>query len=251
MDSRLLELNLKTSLSAIASLALPGRCVVCGRRLNLRERDICLECMADLPLTHYGNMLHNPMADRYNTAINEGLEEYEPYQAATALIFYSSFDGYANIPRDLKYYRNTRTGRAFSHMLALSLREGRQFDDIDLVVPVPLHWMRRLKRGYNQAEVIAKEVSCTLGVKMEPHLLRRSRRTSTQTAVGVGAKARNVRGAFTVNSGKARKRNVVHHILLVDDVLTTGATLAECHRALRSFYGSGVRISCATLAMVG
>ncbi len=100
--------------------------------------------MADLPLTHFEHAAHNPMADKYNTAINRNLERYEPYQWATALMFYNSFTGYANIPRDLKYYRNVAEGQMFAAMLAQAIEKGPQCSDVDLVIPFPLHWMRRL-----------------------------------------------------------------------------------------------------------
>ena len=251
MDQRLRGLELKTSLSALVSLAMPGWCSVCGRRLGYRERFLCLECMADLPLTHFELMDHNPMSERYNEAFGATLERFEPYQWACALFFYNSHTGFANIPRDLKYYRNTAQGRYFARMLALKLRRAHHFDDVDLVVPVPLHWVRRARRGYNQAEVISDEVARTLGVAHDGRLLRRARRTGTQTALNIEQKKANVKGAFRVDLRRARKRNAVHHILLVDDVMTTGSTLAECHKALREFFPPEVRISCATLAVVG
>lgn len=251
MDRRLRGLELKTSLSALASLALPGWCTVCGRRLGCRERFLCLECMADLPLTHFETLEHNPMADRYNSAFGVQIEEYEPYQWAAALLYYNAYTGYANIPRNLKYYRNTAEGRYFARMLAHNIARSPHFRDIDLIVPVPLHWLRRVRRGYNQAAVIGSEISRVLAVPMDAGMLVRVRRTTTQTALDREAKSRNVMGAFALNGRRAARSHAVRHILLVDDVMTSGATLAQCHRALRTHFGPEVRISCATLAFVG
>ena len=251
MDRRLRGLELKTSLSALASLALPGWCTVCGRRLGCRERFLCLECMADLPLTHFETLEHNPMADRYNSAFGVQIEEYEPYQWAAALLYYNAYTGYANIPRNLKYYRSTAEGRYFARMLAHNIARSPHFRDIDLIVPVPLHWLRRVRRGYNQAAVIGSEISRVLAVPMDAGMLVRVRRTTTQTALDREAKSRNVMGAFALNGRRAARGHAVHHILLVDDVMTSGATLAQCHRALRTHFGPEVRISCATLAFVG
>ena len=252
---------------------MPRVCLVCGRELNLRERFLCLPCSMDLPLTRYETWEHNPMADKYNLRINQSLSGSsdptvshlsvspfsvshdtvtvtsdlvavtsdpieglpEPYQRATALFFYRRGSGYDQITQALKYGRNFKAGRHFAAMLGRLLRDSPLFSDVDLVVPVPLHWTRRLRRGYNQAEVIAREIARSLSasraarpgdpagqcgaadtpastsparVAFAPRLLRRVRHTRTQTRVSSGsdsssdssleARARNVAGAFAV-----------------------------------------------------
>ena len=172
MDNRLLKLRLKDALSALADLLMPRVCLACGRTLTLRERYLCLPCSMDLPLTRFELWEHNPMADRYNAAIGkaedhpeeaEGATVYEPYQRAAALIYYRAESGYSEIPQSLKYRRNFAAGRHFAAMLGRRLAGTPLFGDVDMVVPVPLHWTRRLRRGYNQAEVIAREVARALG----------------------------------------------------------------------------------------
>lgn len=247
MDPRLTGLDLKTSLSALLDLVLPRVCVVCGRALLPRERHLCTECLSDLPETRYAPLGHNPMADRFNARIDP--EEYEPYAYATALFHYRAESGYRKIPQALKYHRNFAAGRAFARMLGERLSASPLYADVDLVVPVPLHWTRHARRGYNQAALIAREVARSLSAPRAERLLRRCRRTRSQTRLSVAEKAVNVSGAFALR--RHRPLPAVRHILLIDDVFTTGATLAACHRALRQAYGPQVRISVATLAAVG
>jgi len=247
MDPRLTGLELKTSLSALLDLVLPRVCVVCGRALLPRERHLCTECLSDLPETRYAPLGHNPMADRFNARIDP--EEYEPYAYAAALFHYRADSGYKKIPQALKYHRNFAAGRAFARMLGERLSASPLYADVDLVVPVPLHWTRHARRGYNQAALIARELARSLKAPHAERLLRRCRRTRSQTRLSVAEKAINVSGAFALR--RHRPLPAARHILLIDDVFTTGATLAACHCALRKGYGPEVRISVATLAAVG
>lgn len=248
MDPRLTGLDLKTSLSAILDLVLPRACVVCGQQLIPQEQHICLECLADLPETHFADMSRNPMSDRFNSGI--ATDTFEPYAYAAALFHYSSDAGYRKISQALKYRRNFGAGKYFARMLGTRLKSSPLYADVDLVVPVPLHWSRELSRGYNQAAVIARVVSRELSCPCSERLLRRNRRTRTQTRVKVEAKAGNVAGAFSLNL-RSERLPKVKHLLLIDDVFTTGATLSACYKSLRAAYGPSVRISVATLAVVG
>ena len=248
MDPRLNALNLKTSLSALLDLVLPRLCVVCGRPLLPQERQLCTECLADFPQTRYATLRRNPMADRFNAGIRS--DEYEPYAYAAALYHYRADAGYKKISQALKYRRDFGAGRWAARALGAQLAASPLYADVDLVVPVPLHWTRRRERGYNQATVIAREVADALGARLAPRLLRRQRRTRSQTRLSGEAKAANVAGAFVLRN-PPDKLPAVRHILLIDDVFTTGATLSACHRALRSAYGPQVRISVATLGVVG
>lgn len=235
----------KYSLTALADLAMARECIVCGRPLMPEERHMCICCEADMPFTLFENVPRNPMSDSFNARVAEAAaDEWVPYSNAAALFYYRA--GYRRISQALKYRRDFAAGRHFSHLLGRRLAGSGLYSDVDLVVPVPLHWTRRHRRGYNQAAVIARAVAAELGVAADMRLLVRRRRTGTQTRLSHAERARNVRGAFRV-----LRKAAACHILLVDDVYTTGATLHACYAALREAYGPQLRISVATLGYVG
>lgn len=133
-------------------------------------------------------------------------------------------------------FRGERSlGPPLGRCLAEAVRH--QGVEADLVAPVPLHWRRALWRGYNQSEILAETISRCLGLPISRHLLRRVRATAPQSRIGgVRNRASNVLGAFKLGRGSCRGRTV----LLVDDVLSTGATMAQCRRTLRRAGAAGV-----------
>lgn len=246
MEDSIRQVTFRVALSALGDLLLPRECVTCGRTLGPDESDICSDCLEDIPRTYYWLRSRNPMADTLNSLIGEG-EGFRPYVYAVSLFFYNRDSRYSSITKAIKYSRNIGVGRKFATMLGEAIAVAGHFSDVDMVVPVPLHWTRRFKRGYNQAEVIARGIADVLRAPVCTEILRRKHRTGTQTHLGKEGKAANVRGAFVVGRHNGQ---IPHHILLVDDVFTTGSTLAECYRTLSASFGPGVCISAATLGYV-
>lgn len=264
---------MKHLFQAALDFLIPRTCIVCGRELGLKEEHLCLYCQADLPLTRNWEMPHNPMADQFNAVVEKlrpapeyrpvpelhpppelhpvlesGPEPLEPYAFAASLLYYRGDSPYSRIPQALKYGGNIPAGRYFSALLGSKMAEQPHWKNVDIVIPVPLHWKRKRSRGYNQAEVIAAELAVQLGASLRTDILKRSRRTRSQTSLSAEERIKNVHGVFSVSTRK--KIPHVHHVLLVDDTFTTGATLAACHRVLRNALGPDVLISIATLAMV-
>lgn len=256
-------------IKAMGELILPRVCIVCGERLLLDESIICLHCLADMPMTHFWERAHNSMADRFNGVIQNGLEEgwehlewqdvarqpnesSEKYAFAAALFFYSHEAPYRHILYNLKYEGRIDVGRYFGRILGKKLAASAGFSDVDCVIPVPLHWIRKWRRGYNQAEIIAQEVAVALNAPLRCDLLHRRRRTKTQTKLDIKGKTENVAGAFVALPPKlGTGPTAIKHVILIDDVFTTGSTLHACFVALRAVYPPSVRISIATLGFVG
>jgi len=264
-------------LHAALDFLLPRQCIVCGRYLGLQEKHLCLHCQADLPFTRNWLMKHNPMADQFNALLEQmrpsppyeeeisprgplglgrddkgeaGLgrddKTHEPYANAAALLFYRGDSPYSRIPQALKYGGNIAAGRYFAGMLGAAMAQQPHWQDVDTVIPVPLHWRRKHARGYNQAEIIAEELAKALGATLYPNALKRVRRTKSQTSLKAEDRLKNVSGVFAVN----RLPDSPRHVLLVDDTFTTGATLATCYEAVRSVIGPSTHISVATLSAV-
>jgi predicted amidophosphoribosyltransferase len=204
---------------ALGDLIMPRACLACGRRLGMRERHLCLSCAADVPYTRFWLAAHNPLADRFNAVLerHRGTEPMD-YAYAAALLYYKG--AYRSIPRALKYQGDLAAGRHYGALLGCRLAAAPHFADIDLVIPVPLHWTRLRSRGYNQAEILARALvdafrSAPAAVssgtpsavipgltrnlpEVRTDLLVRARRTRTQTRVSVDQKAQNVASAFQV-----------------------------------------------------
>ena len=148
-------------LRAVGDLLLPRVCLTCGRHLGVHENHLCLSCEADLPLTYYWLHAHNPLADRFNAVLerHRGTEPMD-YAYAVALLHYKG--PYRQIPRALKYHGNLAAGRHFGSMLGRRIATSPHLADIDLIIPVPLHWTRLRTRGYNQADILARALAASL-----------------------------------------------------------------------------------------
>lgn len=241
---------------AAGELLLPETCMICGGKLLMNEKYLCLLCQANLPLTYFWNQNRNPMADRFNEGIQTALDQGwirgpERYAYACSLFYYDDEDKYRHITHHIKYHGDIPAGVEFGRMLGMKIAGCQYLGDIDMIIPVPLHWRRKWKRGYNQAAAVARGVAELLDVTLNETVLIRSRYTHTQTKVDVSQKGANVMGAFEVQLKNHQTVMKARHILLIDDIFTTGATLLACFCALRSVFPPSVRISVATLGFVG
>lgn len=219
------------------NLFFPQVCPVCGVLLVGGESHICLRCLSDLPLSYFWSWRDNPA----EVLIRERIE----LVAAASLMFYRRESRWRSVIHKFKYSSQISLGRYLSKILGKRMADSQAFSGVDLIVPVPLHPIKRWMRGFNQASVIAEILSAELGKPLVEGALVRSRYSSTQTTKDKRSRQRGVKGAFSLREPH-RFRGM--HILLVDDVLTTGATIEAC--GLEILKAEGVRLSVATLAFV-
>ena len=229
------------SFKGLRDIFWPRRCCVCDTLLDADQQDICPECFADLPLTYFWDWEQNPAYEKINGRT--------PVRAAACLFHFRREARYNHIMHSIKYYGNVLLGFRLGYMLGVRLSQSPLYRDIDAVTPVPLHPLRKFRRGYNQASVIAQGIAMSMHLPLEESLLIRRRYTKSQATLASAEKSGNVAGAFRLRRSKAQclAERGVKHILLVDDTLTTGATLAECAASLHENF----EVSVAALAYAG
>ena len=227
-------------LENLLDLLWPERCPVCGSVLGDKESKVCNECLDDMPLTRFWSWRGNPAEERLWKKIG--------IVSAASLYFYRNSGPYNILVQEVKYRGNLKLGSMLGRMLGERMKESGRFNSLQAVVCVPLHPLRRWRRGYNQAEVEARGVAEALGLPLICDLLHRTRRTRTQTKLKGEKKEENVRDAFAVNEKAALRLEAagVSHLLIVDDVLTSGATIASAASRLTPRF----LVSAATMAFV-
>lgn len=232
-----LHLGIRSSLRSLGHLFIPHACAVCGRVLVEGEYLVCTACRWNMPLTNTWKDPHNP--------IREKLHGMFMAEQASALFYYQKQSGYDNLVHRFKYSGKASLGYALGKWFGEELRRSGLYDDVDVIVPVPLHPFRKISRGYNQSEHVARGIGRVLGKPLQTSNLVRKVHNRSQTHHDSTDRWKNVAGIFGLRKPGALEGR---HILLVDDVLTTGATLDSCAETLRNSM-ENCRISVATLAV--
>lgn len=221
----------------IISLILPRTCLVCGEQLEDGKSPICVVCSMRAPLTYLSQERENAMVNHLRGII--------PVESATALFWFVGDSDWQRLIHRFKYSGKWLSARKMGEWLGSDMAKSGNFDDIDLIVAVPLHPLRRLKRGYNQSEQIALGIARKLNVECDFRSLYRKRNNKSQAQQHKSDRVFNVKSIFEVrNADKLRGK----HILIVDDVFTTGATISSCAATIVKACNHDVRISIATLS---
>ena len=215
-------------------LAFPFNCFGCGNSLDEDELPVCNNCQLALPLTRYWEYPDNEVAKLFWGRL--------PLENATSLVYFIKDGLVQELLHQLKYNGKKEVGTILGGLLGEKLK-GTSFSEVDVIIPVPLHASRLKTRGYNQCDFIASGISTVLEKSNNNGIVQRLRANETQTKKGRYERWINVKELFRVEQPQFV---LGKHVLLVDDVVTTGATLEACADALLQV--PDTKVSVATLA---
>ncbi|MCB9277907.1 MAG: ComF family protein [Lewinellaceae bacterium] len=229
---------LKHSLNDIVSLFFPNLCLACGENLPPKQEMICVHCQYKLPRTGFHEHRENPFTERFWGRL--------PLESGAALFHFIKGGKVQRLVHQLKYKDKADIGIRLGQWYGRLLSDSPLFHSVDTVIPVPLHPKKEHLRGYNQAAMFAKGLADAMQVNCLSQGLRRNVFTETQTRKSRLERVENVTEAFEI----ARPADLKgRHVLLVDDIITTGATLEAC--GLKLLEVPGLKLSMATIGFAG
>lgn len=204
---------MKGLIGDMADFFMPRRCHLCGCSLRDSERVFCVRCVETLPRSLYHRMPFNPMERRFAGIV--------PFVRATGHFIYSRDSALASAIHDMKYRQFPSVGRRLGEIVGEELHMAGFFDGADCVAGVPMHWWKKARRGYNQADFIAEGIGHAAGLHTVD-ALKATKAHKTQTAMTLDQRLANLRGTFEVSDPDALQGK---GLVIVDDVCTTGSTL--------------------------
>ena len=230
--------SLWRALADMWNLIFPKQCAICGRRLLGSEQVVCGACFVDLPRTN--------MRAAKGNAVERLFWEKIPIERASAYMSYFSGAASCRPIFQLKYYGRASVGHYFGRIMAADLLPTDFFRTIDCIVPIPLARSRFRQRGYNQSELLAEGIAELTKLPVETEAVIRVVSNPTQTNLSARQRIENVAGIFSLQRPELLANR---HVLLVDDILTTGSTLLSCAEEIAK--APGVRISILVLGLAG
>jgi ComF family protein len=222
-------------LADFVSLLFPELCAACRESLMANEHLICTDCRYNLPFTNFHLQPDNIVAQQFWGKIK--------VEGAYALYYFTKGGKIQNLMHQFKYKGVKQIGNLLGNIASEHLIKNEAFNTVDLIIPVPLHKKRMQQRGYNQSACFAEGLSEKLNAAVEENNLVRAIATETQTHKSRFARFENMQEVFNI---KCPEKLIDKHVLLVDDVITTGSTLEACGTALLKI--PGLKLSIATIA---
>ena len=217
----------------IFNLFYPEVCVCCENHLTENEHLVCLECRFDFPMTNFTSENENEVEKVFYGRI--------PIEQATSLFYFLKKGKVQTLIHQLKYRRQQQVGTFVGNWLGDEILESDRFKHLDAIIPVPLHKNKLKKRGYNQVTTFGKSLSKKLNIPYIEDILVRTSFTKTQTKKIRIDRWKNVQEIFENTNPKALENK---HILLIDDIITTGATLEACYSVLKKSKNLKISIAC-------
>lgn len=221
----------------IIDFMFPRYCPICNGRMGKDEQYICFSCLSALPRTNAHLITENPIEKLYWTHI--------PIERATSFFFYDAQESRETI-YFTKYFNDPKIGTSVAKVMAEELNEAGFFEGMDMIIPLPLHQNRQKKRGYNQCDFIAEGIKEVTGLPIGRDIVRRMVDNTSQTHLLSSERKENVKDIFELKHPETIKGK---HLLLVDDVITTGSTTISCGKELAK--AEGVRISVISMGYAG
>ena len=225
---------MKSLLSSLLHLFYPHTCDGCGMELTHTEQILCLRCHKRLPFTGYQLLHDNPVEKIFWGRVN--------IRHAMATCYYRKASFLQQLIYQFKYNQREDIATYFGQLMGQSLRQSQWLHEIDHILPIPMHPSKIRQRGYNQAMVLASGVAATTQKTLSEGILTRNHQAPSQTSKGRLSRWQNVADSFSLQTNADLKDK---HILLVDDVITTGATIEACSRLL---VDAGAAVSICALA---
>jgi len=230
-------IKIKNKIYDFYNLFVPRKCLNCGINLNKTEKQICLDCLHKINKTQF-------LDDPENTAFQFFWGRVE-LEMCASFYYFMKDSILQNLIHQIKYNSKKQLAFELGKQLALDLKKSKFYTQIDCITFVPMHKKKEKKRGYNQSEWIAKGISDVLSISLMKNILIKYKNTKSQTKKNRKERLENVKNVFALNKTYQPYKN--KHILIVDDVLTTGATLEACCIELLKI--PKVKISAVTLAI--
>ena len=219
-------------LSDIYNLFFPEVCLGCSEMLTENEKIICTKCNFNLPLCDYKNLKDNLLMTAFNGRV--------PLENAVSLMYYSKKGIVQNLIHNLKYKGHQEIGALFGTWLANEIKEKDSFKDIDYIILVPLHAKRFKERGYNQLDLFGEKLSEILDIPYETNLLLKTYHTTKQSKKNRFARMEKEKTIFRLNLHTNFNNK---HFLIIDDIVTTGATIEACYDCLSALKNSKFSIA--------
>lgn len=227
---------IRQALNGLAHLFYPELCEGCNTELNVQEKVLCLHCSLLLPRTSFHHIQENKAFQNFIGRV--------PIEKATSFVFFTKEGLMQHLLHRFKYKGRKEIGTYLGMSLGEELKKCGWLNNIDIIIPVPLHARKEYSRGYNQARIFAEGIAAATGIAVWNTSLVRVKHTETQTRKTRAERVENVREVFNLKQPKKLKHK---RVLLVDDVLTTGATLEAC--TIELLKAEGAQVSIATIAL--